>query len=118
MKITLNFSQFLDNWPESIKDKFSYEAKKAIFDYIKEIEDGTGEETEFDPIAICCEWNEATSADEAAKEYFEYEGMTFDPEDGHELETVDEVEAKALKFLQDRTTVLELDNGGVVYIQF
>ena len=37
-----------------------------------------------------------------------------------ELEEMDEdeKEQKALEWLQDRTTVLELDNGGVVFVQF
>ena len=30
MKMTLNFNQFIDNWPESRKEQFSYEGKRAL----------------------------------------------------------------------------------------
>ena len=118
MKITLNFSQFCDSWPESRKDQFSYQGKKALFNYLTQLEEDTGEEIEFDPIAICCDFVEYESATEAASEYFEFEGMTFD-EDGTELETVDEVEAKAIKFLEERTTLIEIENSdGVIIANF
>lgn len=108
--MTLNFFNFCDNWPESRRNQFSYDAKKAIFDYITELEDACGEETEFDPIAICCEWTEYDNALEAFKECNEAEA-------DEELSD-DEQEAEALKWLQYNTTVLELDNGGVVIQQF
>lgn len=38
---------------------------------------------------------------EQAQEYFEFEGMSFD-NDGGELDTVDEVEEKAVKFLESK----------------
>ena len=110
MKMTLSSYDFHTYWPEPRKDQLSWEALEAIYNYITEIEEGTGEETEFDPIAICCEWTEYDSALEAAKEY----GEEFEDE---EL-TEEEREAEALKYLQDNTTVLELDNGGVVIQQF
>ena len=43
-----------------------------------------------------------SSADEIACEYFDYEGMTYG-EDGEELDTPEEVEEKALKYLRDKT---------------
>lgn len=36
---------------------------------------------------------------EQASEYFLFEGMTYDPETGRELETADQVEEKARLFL-------------------
>ena len=113
MKMTLSFYSFCDNWPESRKDQFSYDAKKAIYDYIIDYEEAGNEETEFDPIAICCEWTEYDNALEAIKEY------NGDNEEEADKElTEEEREAEALKYLQDNTTVLELDNGGVVIQQF
>ena len=111
--MTLGFYEFMDNWPESRKNQFSYDGKKALFDYFDELD----ESIEFDPVAICCDFTEYQNATEGASNYFEFEGMTFDV-DGAELETRDEVEAKALKFLQDRTTVLELENGGIIIANF
>lgn len=107
MKMTLNFSQFYDNWPDSRKEQFSYEALKAIFDYYEEYTDDTGEEIEFDPIAICCEWSEYPTALECATSY----GFT------SREETPEEAEDRAREWLEDRTTVLVLEKG-IVIIQF
>jgi len=34
---------------------FSYDGLNALFDFYEVLEDETGEQIEFDPIAICCE---------------------------------------------------------------
>lgn len=113
--MTLNFSQFLDNWPESRKDQFSYDAMQAIFDYYENIAEETGEDVEYDPIAICCEWSEHNSAVEAIKDHG-YD-CDYDLSGTDEQDKEAEKEKQALEFLNDHTTVLELDKG-VVLIQF
>jgi len=35
MKQTINFSQFCDAFGESYKNSFSYEGKRALFDYLE-----------------------------------------------------------------------------------
>lgn len=110
---TINFETFADGFTGSYKDNFSYEGKKALFEYLEQWDEETGTQTEFDPIAICCEWTEYASADEAGRENFDYEGMTYG-EDGGELKTVDEVEAEAMEYLENRGVVIKLENGGVI----
>ena len=44
-------------------DNFSYEALKLLFDWFEEYEQDCGTEVELDPIAICCEFTEATRAE-------------------------------------------------------
>ena len=118
MKITLNESQFLNNWPESRKDQFSYNALCAIFEHLTNYEESTGEELEFDPIAICCDYTEYSSAVDAAKEYGYEEAVDLEPHGSVDLLEVDELENKqALEWLQDRTQVIEFD-GGIVIQQF
>jgi hypothetical protein len=113
MKKTLTFCQFCDEFPEDRREQFTYEGKQALFDWLCQYEEETGEEVECDIIGFCCEFTEYASADEGAREFFEYEGMEFG-EDGEELLTVEEVEAKAIKFLEYRTTVIPVKNGGVI----
>ena len=98
------------------KDQFTYEGKKALFEYLEQYEEDTGEPVELDVIALCCEYSEYESADQAASEYFDYEGMEYD-EDGNEMIEQEEVEEKALEYLRDRTSVIEFD-GGVIIQQF
>jgi hypothetical protein len=51
-------TEFIQRFYDLRNDNFSYEGKKALFEYIEEIEDSTGEQIEFDCIAICCEYTE------------------------------------------------------------
>lgn len=56
---TLSKSSFIDAFKQSSrKDQFSYEALEAIFDYLEEYSDSTGETVEFDIVGICCDWSE------------------------------------------------------------
>ncbi len=115
--MTLNFSQFIDNWPESRKNQFSYDALRAIFDYYEEYENDTKEKVEFDPIAICCEWSEYVSAWDAMEQY-RPDDMPVEGEAGDDLVEIQaKNEAAALEWLQDQTTVLIHDKG-IVIIQF
>lgn len=58
---TLTKSCFIDAFKQSSrKDQFSYEALEAIFDYLEEYSDSTGESVEFDIVGICCAFTEDT----------------------------------------------------------
>ena len=115
MKQTVYKSDFRDAFLKSgRKDSFSYQGLGALYDFLIELEDGTAEEMKLDIIAIDCDFTEYSSADEAACEYSDYEGMTYDPIDGGELETFEEVEENALKFLENRTIVIQFDGGIII----
>ena len=64
MKQTINFNNFVDAFhSKGRSEQFSYDALKAIFEYIEDYERDTGEEQELDVIAICCEFSEMTQAE-------------------------------------------------------
>lgn len=64
MKQTINFNKFLDAFYSMGRgEQFSYDALKAIFEYIEDYERDSGEEQELDVIAICCEFSENTWQD-------------------------------------------------------
>lgn len=106
MKQTINSSQFTDALMQDQYTKWSYGATKALYEYLCQYEEDTGEELELDPVAIRCDFSEYDTCEEAASNYFDFEGMEYD-EDGAELLTADEVEDKAREFLEERTIVLE-----------
>lgn len=54
---TINRSNFHDAF-RCRPNNFSYEALNALFDYLEEYEESTGEQIELDPIALCCEYSE------------------------------------------------------------
>jgi hypothetical protein len=51
------------------RDNFSYDGLKALFEYLEEYEDSTGEELELDVIALCCEYMEYDSLKEYNDDY-------------------------------------------------
>ena len=102
MKTTVNSHQFVESFRACGREsQFSRAALFALFEYLEEYENSTGEEIELDPIGICCEWAEYSSAREAASEY------------GFEAEDDDEAEM----WLGRKTTVVQFD-GGLVVQQF
>jgi hypothetical protein len=107
MKTTLTESTFIREFIAVRPDQFSVPALRALFEYYREAEESTGEEMEFDPIAICCDWTEYASATEAAEAY----GWEC-PES--EDEKNDLSDREALQYLHDETTVLELSSGLLV----
>jgi hypothetical protein len=70
MKQTINVSQFRDAFQNmNRKENFSYAGLGALFDYLEELEEGTGQEVELDVIALCCEYSEYESLEEFQKAY-------------------------------------------------
>lgn len=116
MKMTLAESDFLAAWADSSRaDQFSRAALRAMFDYLEELERDTGEEMELDIIALCCDWTESDTANEAAREYGWKEP---EQDDGEEPEDYAErVEAEALEWLQGESHAIEFD-GGVLVLNF
>jgi len=88
MKITVSFNQFCDSFDDSRKDNFSYEGKRALFDYLENLEDDTGEEMELDPIALCCEFTEYKDLAELQENY---------------------TNIKSLEELENKTTVIPIE---------
>lgn len=109
MKKTINRSQFIQAFSDAGRaNQFSREALNAIFDWMENYEDETGEQIELDVIAICCEWSE-DSPENIADQY----GIETSDDDGRELAD------RVLEFLHDNTgAAISLDNGCIVYIQF
>tara|TARA_R100001129_G_C5233685_1_gene223333 strand:+ start:498 stop:794 length:297 start_codon:yes stop_codon:yes gene_type:complete len=56
-------------------DPFTYEGLSALFDWLIEIEEGTGEEMELDVVGICCEFTEYESLEELQQSYPEIRSL-------------------------------------------
>ena len=93
---TVNFNQF-NNWFEKQRpDNFSYEGRFALFNYLEELENDTGDKIEFDPIAFCCEYSEYENFKEVQEHY-------------DDIETLED--------LKNRTAVIEIENSEKLIIQ-
>jgi hypothetical protein len=107
MKETLTQSQFVGRFLQIRPDNFSADALCALFDYFEELEQDCGDEMEFDPVAVCCDYSEYPSARDALAD------MGYDdPTDPDEDE--DTREGQALEWLRDNTQAIEFDGGIVV----
>ena len=95
------------------KENFSYEALGLLFDYFEDYEEQTGEEIEFDVIAICCDYSEDTVQDIARN--YSIDLNDADPEaDDYE----DQCRQIVFDYLSDRTSVVGDTADGFVYLAF
>lgn len=64
MKDTIrNAEDFADRFQKIRPNDFSRAALEALFHELEELEEQSGEEMEFDPVAISCDWSEYTEAE-------------------------------------------------------
>ena len=89
------------------EDQFSYDGLNALFGYLENYGEETGEAVELDVIALCCDYCEYDNALEAAIAY----GYTPDED---EDEDEDEIEEAATEYLNDRTMVIVFDSGIII----
>ena len=102
MKQTVNLYAFREAFRIMNRQKnFSYRGLEALFDFLEEIEDGSGEEMELDVIALCCDFAE-----------HDLEGINYEYsyDNGETWETLEE----AIEWLQERTTVIPVDDETVI----
>ena len=95
MKKNVSKYDFTDAFASSSerKEQFSYSALQALYDYLIEYEEDTGEEIEFDMIALCCEFSEYEDIEEIIGVY-------------PDIESVDD--------LRDHTQIIEFGGGIIV----
>ena len=108
MKKTINFYEFCDSFGEDRKNQFSYNGKKALFEYLEQYEEDTGEEIELDTIALCCNFTEYETAIECANNYFDFALSDVDNI------SAEEAEKEALEYLKNKTQVIEFEGGIII----
>lgn len=59
---------FAEHFKSIRPDNFSWEALDALYEYLTDLEESTGEQIELDVIALCCEFSEYSIA-EALESY-------------------------------------------------
>jgi hypothetical protein len=106
-RITLN--EFVDAFRRAGREnQFSWKAKKALFEYLEQLEEDTGVPIELDVVALCCDYQEA-DVSEIISDYGLDASSCKDDDDRREL-----VE----KFLGERTNVIWHDGDVFLFQQF
>jgi hypothetical protein len=103
-------TQFADAFKQSSRaNQFSYEALEAIFEYMEDFSNDTGEPVEFDPVGICCTFAECHYTDIAE---------TYNV-DLSECETDEERIETVRDFIENETWSYVLSDGvTIVFVQF
>lgn len=99
MKTTVSKSDFRDAFKRMDRDNFSYDGLGALYDFIEEIDEGCGKESELDVIAYCCEFTEYENIEEFHGNY--------DKEEYPDLETI-----------RDHTMVIPIDDDSFIIQDF
>jgi len=96
---TVTEHSFTEAFRQIRPDNFSYEGRKALYEYLEDLSEDIGTPIELDVIAICCEYSEYESFEEL-KEYYSC---------SHDFEDVES--------LGDYTTVIEIEGTERLIIQ-
>jgi hypothetical protein len=98
VKQSINKSQFAAAVMSIRPDNFSRRGLVALFDYLEDYEESTGEELELDVIALCCEFSEFENLEEFQENY------------GADYETMEDIE--------NETTVIRIDSESFIVQNF
>jgi len=110
MKQTVNFSDFKSAFDNLRPDNFSVDALQIMFEYFEEYERDIGEEIEFDPIGICCEYVEEDADDIILHHCLEEatEGLN-----------EEEIQEAIKEYIEESAIFIGItDSGSFVYQQF
>lgn len=114
MKTTLTFCGFRDAFRAYDRmEQFSYEGAKALFEYLEQYEEDTGEELELDVIALCCEYTEESAADIARN--YSIDLNDANPEDDDYEEQCTGI---VREYLEGNTQLIAETAAGFLYANF
>ena len=99
MKNTVDFYEFSRWFEQHRPNNFSRAGLSSLFDWLEEFEEDTGEEIQFDPIALCVEYTEYQDLDEFHQSY-----------DKEQYPDLDEI--------RDYTQLIELGNESFIIQNF
>jgi hypothetical protein len=104
MKQNVTFYDFCDSFSESYKNNFTYEGKRALYDYLIDYEESCDIEIELDPIALCCEYNEYSNI----KEYTDNYNIDIKRED---YDSEEDYNNAVFEHIEYNTTLIKIENS-------
>ena len=105
MKQTITETMFKDAFTKAGRgDNFSYNGLSALFEWLEELEEDTGQEMKLDVIGLCCEFSEYETAVDCIND----RGYDCD------LSDCEEKNHFAMEYLHENTLVIEFDGGIII----
>jgi len=120
MKTTLSTSDIARALHRDDNAAWSWNGAKALAEYLEQLEEDTGEEMEFDAVAIRCDFSEYGSLEAWASDYFRNQADAVDQlgltlgMDGSIDEESDEIDDNIRSYIRDKGTLIEFDGGVIV----
>ena len=113
MKTNVSIYDFRDTIMELRPNNFSYEGLTILYDWFEQYEEDCETEVDFDPIGICCEFNES-SLDDVMNDY------GIDENDDLVRNCTSAVKADMIKEYLNENTMLcgVTESGNYVYAAF
>lgn len=115
MKTTLTTYQAADILSNDEYSSFTRAGAFALVEHLEALEDETGEDMDFDHVAIRCDFSEYASLEDFREEYFaddkqarEAIGAEVGDEDDEELDTL------TAEYIRDNGELIEFDEGVIV----
>jgi hypothetical protein len=108
MKLTLSTYAVADLLMADNNANWSHAGARALAEYLEEIEESTGEEIEFDTVAIRCDYSEYESLAKWAEDC----GFNIDEDEDEEA-----AEESIREYIQDRGQLVEF-TGGIIVSSF
>jgi len=98
MKTTVTLNDFRDAFSNYGRaNNFSYKGLEALYNWIEELDDSCGTETELDVIALCCEFTEYENIEEFHQNY-----------DKEDYETIDDISnATSVIMINDESFIIQ-----------
>ena len=97
-------SYFVKEFKELRPDNFSNRGLEALYLYLSELSEETGEDIELDVIALCCDYTEYDNEEELIEDY------------SHIIPTYTD-KSNCLDLLREYTTVIEMEDSPAIIIQ-
>jgi hypothetical protein len=113
MKTTLTTSYAAHMLANDENSSFSRSGSYALVEYLEQLEEDTGEEIEFDSVAIRCDYAEHDSLADWANDYFGNDNWRDSVRCDYEADE-NEIDEKIREYIQDRGQLIEFEGGIIV----
>ena len=120
MKTTLTTTEAAHRLIDDENANWSRAGAFAIVEYLEELEEDCGDEIEFCPVSLRCDYSEYDSLEDWGSYYFANHvqavfelNLNIDG-DGKIEESSDEIDEAIRDYIRDRGTLLEFDGGIIV----
>ena len=114
MKLTLSTSHAADLLKQDENASWSYSGARALVEHLEQLEDETGTEIDFCPVAIRCEYSQWDSLQSWAEDYFGSEREACAEIVGEDCISLYAAEEDIRDYIRDRGELIEFDGGVIV----